>query len=455
MSLRQTIYRKLDKPKYKAKLINGWQNTQNIVDAIAVQHAINMDDAKKICQYFKGKDERETAKNIFNFLKSEIEYKVEPASRQTTKTMARFLADGNGDCKHFALFSNTILQACGYKPKYRLAGYRSAKDFQHIYSYLPKSNTILDAVLPTFDTEKTPKIKKDYDMSLYQLSGTEDISEINGINFSKVKENVKKGGAAAVKKAVAEIPAAAKKIQQGMATAGLAIPRNAFLELVNLNFSGLASNFNELITAKGDDGIKWWVDLGGDRTAFVNAVNNGKAKKRLLGVQEETEAFNEVYGGYSGDGVYIGVVVTTAAATAAPVLIKAADILKKAQTTASKSKPILDAAKKATAKFKSVTGKDVKDVIFKKEAGKISTKTEITSADLQPTTSETATKVAKAAVENATSDSGTYKPDDKTNPKPTNAMQWIKDNKFIVIGGVAGIGLLGYFLTRKKTKKAN
>ena len=443
MSLRKTLYRQLDKPLYKAKLINGWQNTQNIVDAIAIQHAINLPDAQKLCKYFKGANERETAKNIFNFLKNEIEYKVEPSTHQTTKSMSRFLADGNGDCKHFALFSNTILQACGYKPKYRLTGYRNNKDFQHIYSYLPKSNTILDAVLPSFDTEKTPTIKKDYDMSLYRLSGTDEISEINGINFSKAKETIKKGAASAQK--------VTKQIAQGTKTTGLAIPRNAFLELVKLNFNGLATNFSDLIASKGDEGIKWWVDLGGDRSAFTNAVNAGKSKKRIMGVQEENESYNELFKGYSADGVYVGVVATTAAATAAPILIKAADILKKSKETAAKSKPIIDAAKKATAQFKKATGKDIKDVVFKKEAGKITSKTELTSKDLQPTTTETAQKVADKAKDMSELEQKSSA-DDKP-IKATNAFQWIKDNKMIVIGGIAGIGIVGYMLTRKKGKK--
>ena len=123
----------------------------------------NVSSFHKIKHLFCDKDERTTARNIFDFLKNEIQYKVEPAEKQTTKSLQRFINDGFGDCKHFSLFAGAILQQCGFKPLYRFAGYRDRQNVQHVYTYLPKSNTVLDAVLPSFDTEKTPTIKKDYE----------------------------------------------------------------------------------------------------------------------------------------------------------------------------------------------------------------------------------------------------------------------------------------------------
>jgi hypothetical protein len=400
MQLRSKIYSKLDPPVYKAKLITSWQNTKDIIDAIGEQHKNNIIEAKKICKYFKGSDEIETAKNIFNFLKSEIQYSVEPSNKQTTKSISRFLADGQGDCKHFSLFAATLLQSCGYKVLYRFAGYEDNK-IQHVYCYLPSSNIVLDAVLPSFDTEKKPKIKKDIDMSLYSLSG---VDQINGLNFNQVKNNIKNAAVKSsniVKNAASQIPAAADKIKQGMVTAGLAAPRAAFLALVELNFTGLATDFKKIIDQKGDQGILWWVDLGGDRSSFTKSINQGASKKAILsGVDEERDAYDEIYKGYSGTG--IGVVVATTAATATPILIKAADVIKKLKAAGVDASKIAASAKQAAATFKNVTGKDVKDVIFKKEAGLNSNSTEIKPADLQPVSTETATKVATAAVAQAT-----------------------------------------------------
>ena len=454
---------------YKAKLINSWQNTNNIIDAINVQHQANLPEAKKIAKYFKGESETSTAKNIFNFLKSEIQYVVEPSENQTTKTISRFLADGKGDCKHFSLFTNTILESCGYRSVYRFAGYKG-KGIQHVYSYLPKSDIICDAVLPTFDTEKTPTLKKDINMSLYSLSGIDN--SINGLNFSKVAKNIKAAtakGSDVVKKAAASIPKAANDIKQGMVTAGLAPARAAFLALMQLNFTGMASDFKKIIAEKGDDGIKWWKELGGDRTAFTNAVESGSKRKAILsGVDEERAAYNEVYGGYSGDGVQIGVVVAATAATATPILIKAAEIIKKLKAAGIDPKKLAEQAKLAAEGFKKATGKNITDVIFKKQAGETGENKETTAADLAPVDDETAEKVATAAIAaGAGVDTKTIEEVKKDLPAPDKdknkdgkkdglfdkfkAMP--KTNQYLIGGGIlAVIGLTIYAATKPKSK---
>jgi len=451
--LRSKLIKQLPDPVYKTKLINSWQNTDNIINAIANQHTKNLSEAKKIAKYFKGVDEVETAKNIFNFLKTEIVYEVEPASKQTTKTISRFLSDGQGDCKHFSLFTNTLLECCGYRPLYRFAGYTDKK-IQHVYSYLPKTNTITDAVLPSFDTEKTPKIKKDIDMSLYALSGTND--PINGLNFSKVAANIKTAaakGSDAVKKATAEIPAAAAKIKQGMVTAGLAAPRAAFLALMELNFTGMATDFKKIIAEKGNDGISWWVDFGGDRTSFTKSVESGANKKAILsGVDEERAAYDEIYKGYSGDGVEVGAVVATTAATAAPILIKAADVIKKLKAAGVNPAKLASQAKQAANTFKDITGKNLSDVIFKKEAGLTSTKTEIKPSDLSAVDNATAEKVATAAVaQGAGVDAKTINDIAKNQNSLMQKFSALSNTKKIGIvgGGIAVIGLIIYSIKKK------
>ena len=454
--LKNKLIAQLPDPVYKTKLINSWQNTNNIIAAIGNQHTKNLTEAKKLAKYFKGVDERETAKNIFNFLKSEIVYSIEPAENQTTKTLSRFLSDSKGECKHYSIFTNTILQCCGYKPLYRFAGY-SDKKIQHVYSYLPQSDTITDAVLPTFDTEKKPKIKKDIDMSLYALSG---VNTINGLNFKKVASNIKTAAAKSsniVKKAAAEVPAAAKKIKQGMVTASLAPPRAAFLALIQLNFTGMATDFKKIIAEKGDEGIKWWVDLGGDRTSFTKAVEAVSKRKAILsGIDEERDAYNEIYKGYSGDGVAVGAVVATTAATAAPILLKAAAILKKYASKATGIDPtkLLDQAKKAASNFQNLTGKKLTDVIFKKQAGKTSSETELKPSDLSEVDDATAEKVATAAVaQGAGVDQNTIQEITKSESKSNLVSKFttLSNTKKIglVGGGLALLGLIIYQIKKK------
>lgn len=413
--MRSKLANILGTPNYRAKVISSWQNTSDIIEAIKRQHILNMPEARKISKYFCDPDERKTARNIFNFLKENTEYRVEPAQKQTVKTLKRFLADGYGDCKHYSIFTNTILQACGFKPVYRFADYKG-DGFGHVYSYLPKSNTVIDAVLPSFDTEKTPYKKKDIDMSLYQLSGfdPETDAEINGLSFKKIRSNFKKAVAKTsqnVRKAVKQIPAVAKKVAQGAKTVSLAVPRNAFIGLVRLNYKGLATNLQKAYKKSGREALAWWFKIGGNRDQLINAFNAGAGKKRIFGVEEENASYDEIFGGYSGtvDPAFpeqkVGEVVTvaTAVATATPVIKIALDYIKKTGLdTPENVKELSDAVKKGSETFKQLTGKPITDVVFKKDAGVTANKSTLNASDLQPVSTETAEKIATSVVANAT-----------------------------------------------------
>jgi hypothetical protein len=480
LTTRRKILSILPAPNYRSKIIAGWQNTGDIVQAIKKQHAENRFQAAKIKHLFCGANERETARNIFEFLKTNISYRVESAEKQTTKSISRFVSDGFGDCKHYAIFANTILEQCGYKPVYRFAGYRNNKDLQHVYTYLPQTNTVLDAVLTSFDTEKTPTIKKDISMALYKLSGIE--KEISGVNFSKIKSNLQKATAKAsqtVQKTVKQIPAAAKKVVETTKTVSLAAPRTAFLGLVSMNIRGLASSLSALIAKRGvKDGLSFWETFGGDVSALQKAIANGANKKQIFGVQEENAAFNEIYSGYSGDGVYIGEVVTatTAIATATPIILKITDILKKAGINPDDVKKIAATAKEGTKKFKEITGKNVQDVIFKKDAGANSKKASITADDLKQTDNATAEKIVTAAVAQSTGTdiftineikqtvaetapmvepmnnalpepSGPIRPNILDKPKPALPIN-LFTNRNLLIGGAALVA--AYFIFKKR-----
>ena len=45
--LKNKLISKLPDPVFKTKLINSWQNTNNIIQAIADQHTKNLPEAKK------------------------------------------------------------------------------------------------------------------------------------------------------------------------------------------------------------------------------------------------------------------------------------------------------------------------------------------------------------------------------------------------------------------------
>lgn len=408
MSKRKQILSILGQPFFKSKLINGWQNTDDIIKQIITQHKENLKNAEKIKHLFCGANAESTAKNIFDFLRNEITYKIESGKNQTTKSLRRFVSDGFGDCKHYSNFVNSILNVCGYDVVYRFTAYNNKPDFQHVYSYLPKQNIIIDAVLPDFNTQKEYSKKKDIKiMSLYQLSG---VDEIGKINFKKVTNNIKsavKDTRGAVKQVIKDIPKTADKLAQGTKTISLAIPRNAFLGLVKLNVNGFATKLKKLLDKKGEfEGFEFWQKIGGNRTDLKNAVLSGATKKAILsGVNEENDSFNEIFKGYSGD-VYVGaepVSTTTALASATPVIVIVLQTLKKFGVNDAKDITELgNTLKNASNKFTEIVGKSPKDIIFKKDENSSNQNSNITPNDVNETSQSDARKIVDNIVAQGT-----------------------------------------------------
>lgn len=404
------VYRLLPKAKLIDKKTIDNQTTADIIKQVLMQHELNKSDAKKIAHLFDFGNVYETSQAIWNFLKYKVKYSVEPASYQSTKTLSRFIYDainntGKNDCKHFANFTGAILEALGYKFKYRFAGYSNySNNPTHVYvvAFDENNNEILiDAVINGFDIEKPFKIKidkKPKNMSLYSLSGIDENAEISGI-LSKVKSVAKKAAStvkSAAKTVVKPVVQAAKVVKQGALTVSLAIPRNAFLLLVRFNVHGWATGLQKMSWEK----LKWWVDyFGGNRTDLQNAINAGAKNKRILGLNYNDYLVPESVGAIGVEPV----TVTAALASAAPIIAKVSDVLKeaeKASDAALKIKSNIDKTKEAVNKgnaaFKALTGKSVSDVIFKKDAGKTADTSNLNASDFSEPTDAEALKVAKA-----------------------------------------------------------
>jgi hypothetical protein len=437
------------------KTINN-QTTADIIQQVLTQHELNKNDARKIAHLFDYGNVYATSQAIWDFLKYKVPYKVEPSSFQSTKTLSRFIYDaknntGKNDCKHFSNFTGAILDALGYSFKYRFAGYSSySKNPTHVYvvAYDDSNNEILiDAVINGFDLEKPFKIKIDKkpsnkkNMSLYSLSGIDENEEIGNI-FKKAKGVVKKAGAAVKKgaqavtkpiataaKAVAKpIAAAAKTIKQGALTVGLAVPRNAFLLLIRFNVHGWATGLNKMSWER----LKWWKDIfGGNRTDLQNAIKAGAKNKRILGLKDNDFLVPESVGAIGVEPV----TVTSALATATPIIVKVTNLLKEAEKISDSALKIktsvdktTDAVKKGNEAFKALTGKNVSDVLFKKEEGKSSDTSQLTKNDFTTPTDAEALKVAAAIV--------------KQPAKPIN-------KTLLIGGGIAALAAV-YFMTKKR-----
>ena len=153
-----TLMGRLGPFQNRREMLTAEQSTGDIIDAILEAHRRHAGDYSKISSFFNAGSRRATARKIFNFLKNNIRYVIEPGSKQTVKSPAAILATGYGDCKHYSLFAGGVLQNLGIPFAYRFASYKLFdKQPQHVFVVVNPgtSNEIwIDPVVGDFDYKK-------------------------------------------------------------------------------------------------------------------------------------------------------------------------------------------------------------------------------------------------------------------------------------------------------------
>jgi len=191
---------------------------------------------------------------------------------------------------------------------YRFASYRLLDEIpHHTFAVVidDQGNEVyVDPVLSSFNEKKTyfHKIDKSPKMSLYSVSGI----------FTKKP----KPAATAKIDTTGITKAPAKKIVVKVA---LAPARGAFLLLVGLNFTGLATKLKQAFVNNKNKVNDFWNNLGGNTNELLRKVEQGALKNRLLG--------ENVF--FPSEG-QIGVVEAATAVTvtaATPILVKVAQFL--------------------------------------------------------------------------------------------------------------------------------
>lgn len=139
---------------------------------------------KDLAKNFKGSTEKETCSKIFNFLMSNITYKVD-GDNQKIKLPSAFLREKSGDCKSYSLFTGAILGNLKIPFNFTYASYNPKdKTPEHIY-VTTKKGCIIDAVYGKFNAEKKPSYKYQKSMNISYISGIKNRKE----NYSKREKN--------------------------------------------------------------------------------------------------------------------------------------------------------------------------------------------------------------------------------------------------------------------------
>ena len=181
MISKQQILQQLSPFRNYQKIVTHDQTVGDIINGILDTHEKYKEEYDKISEEFIGESELETARNIWNFLHSNVPYLIESTKNQTLRSPSAIVAMP-GDCKSYALFANGVFDSLNRKGifqtpiAFRFADYRGADEFQHVFSVLyPGTNkeVWIDPVLPRFNEKRNPTSFKDkkIKMALIALSG--------------------------------------------------------------------------------------------------------------------------------------------------------------------------------------------------------------------------------------------------------------------------------------------
>lgn len=182
----------------KAVLVSNYQNSNDIINEILKAHVKYRSEYDKIAPLFWKGSVKASCKYIFNFLKKNIDYDIEPDSKQTVKSPSAFIAQGYGDCKHLSLFFAGLLDSWRRSGKninwsYRFANYKLFnRTPHHVFVVLnpgTKKEVWCDAVLDSFNLHKpyVNSIDKNYkNMALYSISGIDEIGKIRMKNRKRM-----------------------------------------------------------------------------------------------------------------------------------------------------------------------------------------------------------------------------------------------------------------------------
>lgn len=267
----------LKEPDFLNTLVVSNASNRDIITVIHKSLPEAIKQVSPIASRFAGNGLEETARNVWRFLRDQVNYQKDPEDKQMIRMPARLVSDGAGDCKSFSLFAASVLSALGYRVGFKYVSYGLNPTPSHVYVVAEAENrrVIVDGVYDQFNKEKKPTFKFIEWMDVYSLSG------ISG------KRNK------------------FKKI-------ALAPARRAFRTIVALNVRNIAVKLDEAIRKDANAVYNKWKRLGGHPNNLMESVNIGRKKKPIFG----SESINGVP------------VVVAAMAAAAPILVAMSSIIK-------------------------------------------------------------------------------------------------------------------------------
>lgn len=74
-----------------------------------------------------------TCQEVFGYMVSRTQYKLDRDGEQLIKSAARLISDGNGDCKSYTMFIASCLWCLGIPCIVRFVNFDGGKQYTHVY----------------------------------------------------------------------------------------------------------------------------------------------------------------------------------------------------------------------------------------------------------------------------------------------------------------------------------
>lgn len=283
------------KPGYTTVKRNATNHDLQRAIEAAIPQAVRQ--GKSIASRFKGKTEEETCKKIFDYLKTNINYKADGADQQVRLPRA-LMRTAQGDCKSYSVFTSAMLSNLGIPHKLVYASY-DPKDStpSHIYVMTDKG-CIIDAVYGKFNAEKKATYKKYKKMNIAYIAGVKPRKIGRSCGYSGIGATegaLEWGKRNGIFPYQSELWLSANNATYRKYAAnkvlGLAVIGRAFVrKLIEKNSGGFANALYKTMVASRtakptDDAYKkmrsieiQWLENGGNPNELYESINEGNSK---------------------------------------------------------------------------------------------------------------------------------------------------------------------------------
>ena len=179
--------------------LKRFANVDDTIVAIKRIIAKNYPAVAELAYSLQADNEIQTFENIWNYVRTNIQYKNDDKGIEQLRTPQRTLHDKIGDCDDFSMLISAILTNLGNKHELIVAAYKSKNQWQHIYpaAYDTNGNRyVIDCVpeIPYFNYEAKPiKNKIIIHMPSQMVISKENnmrLEELNGVNESAAIEEL-------------------------------------------------------------------------------------------------------------------------------------------------------------------------------------------------------------------------------------------------------------------------